>query len=666
MTHVTETSPHPRTAPPPQADAARVAGIPALLRVAMLAGAILGASLAAHLVVEGLGGRIDSGNARIVVILAALIALSVAVLLEQRAPADCGLALPDRWPGTLLRGLAAGAATWGGWIWLCAATGAMRVGVPTGDGFVNVVAIPPVALLVSLGQQILLSGWVLAVVRERHGTAAAVIVTAVLAPLLHRMQRPLDLGAGGLDLDVGLALAQVALALTRLITGHVLTAGALLAGARMVERVFEEPDVLVPAAESTLVSWLAPQGDFHRAPVVWAGLLVAIALLAVRLARQGPASAPRGTIPLSLKRVYPFAMPLSLAPLHVHARCLARARWRVGPVYLPRLAAMVVLSAVNEVLCLPERLLRPLLARRTVPPPLFVLGVHRSGTTHLHNLLALDPELIAPRNRHTLNPLGAIAFGWPMAALLAAFMPWRRPMDSMAFHLVTTSEEEYAIANLCPLSPYWGLAFPEQGAEYDRYLFPEGFAADEKATWQRAMTTFLGSLVFWSGRRPVLKNPCNTGRLPMLLELYPDARIVHIHRHPHDVYRSNMHLTREAHILSQLQDPPPGGGYSARFLENYVAMEEAFYRDAARLPAGRLVDVRFDDLERDPAGQIARIYDTLGLPMTPRFEGRLRRHLARVAGYRRNRFAPLPAEERARVNAAVGGLLRRWGWSEDG
>jgi hypothetical protein len=238
-------------------------------------------------------------------------------------------------------------------------------------------------------------------------------------------------------------------------------------------------------------------------------------------------------------------------------------------------------------------------------------------------------------------------------------------MDSMAFHLVTTSEEEFAIANRCPLSPYWGLVFPERGADYDRYLFPEGFTPREKAAWQRALTTFLRALVFWSGRRPVLKNPCNTGRLPMLLELYPDARVVHIHRHPHDVYRSNLHLTREAHVLFQLQDPPPGGGYSERFLENYVAMEEAFYRDAAHLPAERVVDVRFDDLERDPFGQIGRIYRALGLPMTPRFERRLRRHLARVAGYRRNRFAPLPAEERARVNAVVGGLLRRWGWSGD-
>ena len=67
-------------------------------------------------------------------------------------------------------------------------------------------------------------------------------------------------------------------------------------------------------------------------------------------------------------------------------------------------------------------MLPPLLRSRRVRDPVFVVGVHRSGTTHLHNLLALDPQFVSPSLYQVSNPLGCTVSGWlafPLMALKA-------------------------------------------------------------------------------------------------------------------------------------------------------------------------------------------------------------------------------------------------------
>ncbi|MFH1574118.1 MAG: sulfotransferase, partial [Acidobacteriota bacterium] len=402
----------------------------------------------------------------------------------------------------------------------------------------------------------------------------------------------------------------------------------------------------------------------------WLFVAAGIAICWMLLVRQGQgdgigAKGPK-TLSASFKRVYPFSHVSILAPLDVWVGRLAAARLRVPWKYAARLVVVLVFSAVNTVLSLPERLLLPLLLRRRrVPDPVFILGVHRSGTTHLHNLLALDERFCTPRAYHTLNPVGFLFSGWLITPILGAFMPWKRPMDSVRFHLFAPQEEEFAISGVSRLSPYWLMSFPRQVAHYERYAFPEGFSPGESAEWKRRYVLFLRKLTFWRRKRPLLKNPYNTGRVEMLREIFPRAKFIHISRHPYDVYRSNMHLAREGHVVHQLQEPDPHDSYQTRFLENYYKMEQAFYRHTAGLPADQVAEVRFEDVERDPVGEVRRIYAELGLQVTPRFEERLRRYLARIAGYRKNSFRQLPEADRHEIDARMASFMARWGYSTD-
>ncbi len=144
--------------------------------------------------------------------------------------------------------------------------------------------------------------------------------------------------------------------------------------------------------------------------------------------------------------------------------------------------------------------------------------------------------------------------------------------------------------------------------------------------------------------------------------MFPQARFVHLYRNPEVVYLSNMRLAREAHVMNQLQDPQPNTSYQARFLENYVAMETAFYRDTEGLSAGRVTEVCFEQLEASPIEQLRRVYATLGLEWTETYQRRLECYLAGLAGYQKTRHKTLSTSERREIDQKMSPFMQRWGY----
>jgi len=615
---------------------------------------------------------LESGGGRGVLLGLALASLLVLMAIDGRPVADYGLAVGARWRRRLFGGFLAGATAYAGYYVLVVLPWAARL---DGDSFsasrfagacLAAVAAFPVALT----QQIIFGGYLLSIIRQRHGKLAAVLVPAALFALLRRMDNPALLATPqGYPLIVGLFFIAVLLGVLRLKTGTIMLPAGVLAGAIFVRRLLRKTALVALDGSSDAAAWIAPGGEPIQSPLLWGLLVVVIGLCWwwMREQKLEPATAGRKGLDTGFKRVFPLSNSSMLAPLDLWIGRLVDARFQVGLKYVPRLITIAVFSSVNTILSLPERLLAPLVVRwHRVPDPLFIVGVHRSGTTHLHNMLALDPQFCTPRAYQILNPAGFFTCSWLIAPLLGAFLPWRRPMDSVRFHIFAPQEDEYVMAGVSRLSPYWQMTFPRRGAAYDRFIFPERLSPPERKAWRRHLLVFLGKLTFWSQRRPLLKNPYHTARVEMLKEIFPRARFIHIHRHPYDVYRSNMHTAREGHVVNQLQDPDESDSYQTRFLDNCRAMEDAFDR-ASRLPrAERAAEVRFEDLERDPLGEIRRVYAQMGLTFSPTFQERLQRYLESLAGYQKNRFRVLPEDQRARIDAAMGTYLELWGYTADG
>jgi hypothetical protein len=633
------------------------------LTVTIIAGVV---ELAAWLVGADFSLLSVSGGGRGVLMVVAVGSLLVLMAADRRPAADYGLVIPQNWPRQFLTAVAVGMGCYAGFCGLTVLAGAQAVQTEQATlyrvvtGFLSGMTSMPVAT----SQQIIFSGYLLSLFRNHYGRAWGVAIAAALFAVCFLVNQPIAISADDLRLMVGMFAVQALLCLMRLSHGTILVPSGALAGCLIVRRVLRRTGLLV-VTDPLGTSWWAPAGDPRQSPILWGLVAVAIGVYVWRLRVRGEAQpGTQNAIDASFKRVAPFSNVCMLAPLDLWIGRLRAANWDVGAAYVPRLLGVFAFSTLNTVLSLPERLLLPLILRkRKVQAPVFILGVHRSGTTHLHNLMALDPNLVTPRAYQIMNPIGFLFSGWLLAPLLGAFSPWKRPMDSVRFHLFAPNEDEFALTGVTHLSPYWGPTFPRQWALYDRFIFPGQMTTEERTSWKRHYLLFLRKLVFWRGKRPLLKNPYNTGRVEALVEMFPEAKFVHIYRHPNAVYRSNQHMAREGHCVYQLHDPDELNSYGARFLDNYRAMEDAFYAESAELPARQVVDLKYEELDQNPIEQLKRIYAQLELPWDAKFEERLTSYLASVADYEKNKFRPMPEEQQRLIYAKMSPYFSRWGYA---
>jgi omega-hydroxy-beta-dihydromenaquinone-9 sulfotransferase len=167
-----------------------------------------------------------------------------------------------------------------------------------------------------------------------------------------------------------------------------------------------------------------------------------------------------------------------------------------------------------------------------VEAPLFILGHFRSGTTHLHNLLALDAQFGAPTLFQVFNPHTFLGTERWAAPLTNSFIAQRRYQDEMAQGAGLPCEDEFALCAMTGLSPYMTWNFPGDSVDYHRYLTFQHVPDEEVTRWKLALTTFLKKLTVRFRRPLVLKSPPHTARIRLLLGLFPNARFVHIHRNP--------------------------------------------------------------------------------------------------------------------------------------
>jgi hypothetical protein len=289
--------------------------------------------------------------------------------------------------------------------------------------------------------------------------------------------------------------------------------------------------------------------------------------------------------------------------------------FRVPLAYWPK-AALTTLHALGNTpfRCLEAAVYRRRVAVQEVLPPLFILGHWRSGTTHLQNLLAVDSRFASPTVSETSRPHSFLLTDRARLKLARWLMPpTTRGVDNMAWHVRVPAEAEVALCRATFLSPIMSQVFPRRAAHYDRYLTFRGVPADEVRRWQAAFLHLARKLT-WKHKRPLIfKSPPNTARIGLLLETFPDARFVHVHRDPYAVYPSTRRLRLMLSEIFPFQRPDPTALHG-RILRQYREMYEAFFAERELIPAGRFAEVAFEALEKDPLGEMRRLYEGLGLP----------------------------------------------------
>lgn len=294
-------------------------------------------------------------------------------------------------------------------------------------------------------------------------------------------------------------------------------------------------------------------------------------------------------------------------------------------------------------------------------PPVFIVGHWRSGTTHLYNLLSRSPRFGYVPPLATGIPWDFLLLGRWLTPLLARLLPSQRGIDSVPVHLDSPQEDEAALANMQHVSFYHGLYFPRHlHRNFQAGVFFDGCTEAEIHRWQQRFLYFLRKLhVYHGDRRLLIKNPVYTARIAMLRRLLPGAKFIHMHRDPVTVFQSMRNFYKRLIEDMALQDHEPAD-IDELILDSYPRMMHRFLADAEDLPADDLVEIRFSDLERDPLGELRRVYERLGFEGFDEDRPAFERHLQSVRNYRRNQYE-LPPELERRVRYRWKPFIERWG-----
>ncbi|MEM8935819.1 MAG: sulfotransferase [Pseudomonadota bacterium] len=297
-----------------------------------------------------------------------------------------------------------------------------------------------------------------------------------------------------------------------------------------------------------------------------------------------------------------------------------------------------------------------------IPPPVFILGHWRSGTTHLYNVMCQSGDW-------GFVPPVATGLPWDLFGLARAFrplleraLPEHRYIDNIPVRPDSPQEDEIAIANMSEASFYHAIYFPRAFAEnLQRGLFFDGCTTSEIRAWRRRFTYFLRKLYVQQGEKPLLiKNPVYTGRFAMLREMFPGAKFVHIHRNPFDVFMSMRNFYSKLLKEFALQ------GYDhvdidEVILSVYERMMRAYEQDAEEASSDELIELRYEDLDEDPMASLEKIYAGLSINGYAEARPAFERYLGTVKSFKKNKFG-YSDEAAAKVEARLGYFLQKWGY----
>jgi hypothetical protein len=151
--------------------------------------------------------------------------------------------------------------------------------------------------------------------------------------------------------------------------------------------------------------------------------------------------------------------------------------------------------------------------------------------------------------------------------------------------------------------------------------FPDRLPPRQRRRFMRYYESCLKRQLYVSGTDKLLlsKSTSFGGRVDAMLETFPDAKIVHLMRHPYECIPSHVSLFHRfwrIHSPEIAKDSPESKAYAQLAVDWY----RATFEKLSRLPPDSYVIVDYRELIEDPIGTIERIYTQLGLPMSARLE----------------------------------------------
>ncbi len=257
----------------------------------------------------------------------------------------------------------------------------------------------------------------------------------------------------------------------------------------------------------------------------------------------------------------------------------------------------------------------PEVANQVIDRPIIIVGLPRSGTTHLENLIAADRRL-----RHLPVYLGSEAVLAPgeVAGSDGLDPRWVRSSahwDRMKQNVIMAAMHEHSPDHACgenelqmpDFTTYQWEWMAEVPAWRDYLLSHD--QTPHYAYGKRMLKAI--AYQFPSDCRWILKGNQHSEQIPALIANYPDAYIVQIHRDPLALLQSVLTM-RGLSVLAH-QKQPDIQGHVAYWVDRIERMLRAYLRDMDKVPEGQRLDILFGDVIADDVGTAQRVLEFAGL-----------------------------------------------------
>lgn len=289
----------------------------------------------------------------------------------------------------------------------------------------------------------------------------------------------------------------------------------------------------------------------------------------------------------------------------------------------------------NRLLLVDQVTRHPEILETELVPPVVIAGLPRTGTTHLHQLLAAAPTFRTLPYWESMEPV-------PMPAEVGVEPDPRRERALQAtwfldlamphFKLMHEMTADHVHEEIQLLANDFSSMLFETIGEVPGWR--EHYRTHDQTPHYAHLRMQLQVLQHLrGGRRWLLKSPQHLEQLPVLERVFPGLSVVVTHRDPVDVVVSMVSMV--IYTARMHRDPVPVEDLAATWVERLGTLLDAVVRDRSAIPAERSLDVRFDDFMADEAGTARRVLELAGEPVTPEVEAGLAGYLA---GHERGRL----------------------------
>jgi omega-hydroxy-beta-dihydromenaquinone-9 sulfotransferase len=332
------------------------------------------------------------------------------------------------------------------------------------------------------------------------------------------------------------------------------------------------------------------------------------------------------------------------------------------PFYLQKALRVAFLSLSGVPLRIVEQLMfgRQISQTEIVDSPIFILGHWRSGTTYLHRLMIQDPNFGYVSSSQAFLPASFLLSNKFGKDRLNKIWPKTRDMDNCSYSPDVPEEEEYALGNMLPLSFYHCWFFPQNMKQlFINSVLLKAISTSSLKQWKRVYLQILKKTTFaCNNQRLILKNPANTARIKILLEMFPRAKFIYIYRNPYDVFASTKNFYEKLLPKYELQKS------NKKIVEEnifvfYQQLTERFIEEKQLIASENLIEIKYEDFEDNEVFYLKYIYSKFNLPNFETVQVRMQKYIDSQSNYQKNTYQ-LDEKTRAKISERWDFAIRKW------